>query len=125
MLIDQVQCIGNETRLTDCYHNGVGTHNCDHSKDVGVSCQLRKCTISIRKSVYLAVLPRHSFVAECFDGDVRLVGGTQAYEGRVEFCHNGQWGTVCDDGWDGNEARIVCRQLGYPETGMTDSYIII
>ena len=47
VFIDNVQCIGNETRLTDCYHNGVGTHNCDHSDDVGVACQLRMLRSSV------------------------------------------------------------------------------
>ena len=49
----------------------------------------------------------------CEEGAIRLVGGVAENLGRVEICFGNLWGSVCDDGFDSNEAQVVCRQLGY------------
>ncbi|XP_078382712.1 scavenger receptor cysteine-rich domain-containing protein DMBT1-like [Oculina patagonica] len=81
--MDDVACIGGESNIDDCSHRGLRNHNCTHSQDVSVKCS-----------------------------SVRLANGGANY-GRVEVCVNGNWGTVCDDYWDINDANVVCRQLGF------------
>ena len=54
---------------------------------------------------------------DCSSGQLRLVGGSSENEGRVEICYDNQWGTICDNGWSSEDAKVVCRQLGFQTTG--------
>ena len=45
------------------------------------------------------------------NGALRLVGGPTPYEGRVELCIDGEWGTICDSFWTAIDAVVACRQL--------------
>ena len=53
----------------------------------------------------------------CENGDIRLAGGSGNYSGRVEVCFNNVWGTICDDNWDKEDAKVVCSQLGFNPEG--------
>ncbi|XP_063951925.1 scavenger receptor cysteine-rich domain-containing protein SCART1-like [Lytechinus pictus] len=52
------------------------------------------------------------------EGAIRLMDG--ASSGRLEIFHfdepgaHGVWGSICKDGWGYDEARVACRQLGFP-----------
>ncbi|CAI8037191.1 Phosphatidylinositol phosphatase PTPRQ [Geodia barretti] len=98
--MDDVHCIGTETSLSQCPHST--RHNCDHSEDASVTCATRVCV----------------------DGAVRLIDAQGAAvtrgsirKGRVEVCINETWGTVCDESWSRNDAKVVCAQLGHLTSG--------
>ena len=51
---------------------------------------------------------------------MRLVGGPNEFEGRVEVCIAGEWGRWCTDSIavDETNVNVVCRQLhGATSTG--------
>ena len=60
---------------------------------------------------------------ECEEGDVRLAGGVTNSSGRLEVCANGMWGRVCNalQYWGPDNARVVCRQLGFSGEGNRNS----
>ena len=52
---------------------------------------------------------------ECNQGDVRLVNGTVAREGRLEICAFGIWGRVCAQHFSRSAAQIACKQANYTD----------
>ena len=61
------------------------------------------------------------------EGSIRVANGTYTYSrnfdggatyaGRIEVCYNGSYGSVCDVGWDEEDASIVCRNSFGIENG--------
>ncbi|XP_034050584.1 neurotrypsin [Thalassophryne amazonica] len=103
ILLDDVHCEGSETSLLDCSHGIWGRTDCSHSEDVGVRCRGRS-------SLQTNDVP---LIAPATGPLVRLVGGSSRKEGRVEVYLHGDWGSICDSGWNDLNAAVVCRQLGH------------
>ena len=117
--LDEVVCTGLEDSLLNCTHEGVGQTNCRHSEDVSIICPCMFVYHSLVPTQYCIIFIQYCVLVPegvpkvCENGDIRLAGGKMSHEGRVELCFNGRWGTVCDDGWDQQDAAVVCRQLGF------------
>ena len=67
-------------------------------------------------SISAVFLLLHVVSSNCSDGDLRLTNGEEEGEGLVEICNGSIWWAIYDDYWDANDAKVVCKQLGYPSS---------
>jgi len=95
VFLDEVTCKGMEKDITQCKHRGWRVSDCNNHEDASVRC-------------HVPPLQGHQ---------IRIQGGANPKEGRVEVFHDGKWGTVCGDGWGIEEAMTVCRQLNLGYAG--------
>ncbi|XP_062448977.1 deleted in malignant brain tumors 1 protein-like isoform X4 [Rhea pennata] len=84
--LDRVHCTGREAALSECSAAPWGAHNCSRGQEASIVC---------------AEPP-----------PLRLVNGSSHCTGRVEVLHNQTWGNVCAEGWDIQDAEVLCRELG-------------
>ncbi|RDD45645.1 Deleted in malignant brain tumors 1 protein [Trichoplax sp. H2] len=125
-----VKCTGYEQSLIACSYESTNVSSiCTHKDDVGVYCSTSfnpcngitcynggtcvrkfygyKCSCSAFYSGALC----ENYIGPTLQGDVRLVNGANATEGRVEIYNNNQWGTLCAKLATINDGIAICRQL--------------
>ncbi|XP_066954752.1 uncharacterized protein [Macrobrachium rosenbergii] len=135
--LDEVSCSGTEQSFFDCAASSLGVHDCGPTEIAGVVCRSGNTVCSddqfqCGQARLHTCIPRSNVcdgAKDCFDGSDEApelcddVGVTRlentlsslrgTVSGTVFVKHKGKWGTVCDDAFDENHAKVICRSLGY------------
>lgn len=109
IILDDVLCPNGAESFSNCSHRPYFTHDCDHSRDIGISCTPNAPPMPLVDSIQFRIIPEP--------------GGAGVGDGRLEAKYNDSrypaWGTVCDDNFTNNQhaANAICQDLGY-QSGM-------
>ena len=75
--------------------------------------------------VILIVIYLNAF-SVCHIGDIQLTGtGSNVSKGNVELCILNQFNAICGNVWSSNDAKVVCRQLGFNSSKFTLCTVLI
>ena len=122
--LNSIKCWGKEKYVGQCSHGGWTVQNCSHHQDVAVSCIDNSSVANSDDSTTSHngwgvhnCQHREDVAVSCASVQVRLNGGRDPREGRLEVLYNGSWGYVCDGGFNSAAARVVCNMLGFGYIG--------
>ena len=127
--MENVQCVGNETKLSSCEHKKENT--CFRLVAIVKIIFLQQLFFSHEAAGVICSRKSVGVPRDCYTDDkVCLVGGKSASSGNVYIAGH----PVCHNGWDYAEANVVCRSLGFIGAsdftiksffGVSDTYFII
>ncbi|GBP06182.1 Lysyl oxidase homolog 2 [Eumeta japonica] len=110
--MENIVCQGQETSLIQCMFPGWGNSKCDANEAAGVKCIGEPDLEPAAKPFTRWPGKLLQQVLDVSTAKIRLIGGRDENEGRVEIQYNGVWGSICGDGWTLHEALVTCRHLG-------------
>ena len=114
MKMDDLNCASsNYLSIFQCSFSTYIDSGCTNTNSYDATVYCCKC-INITFAILTFVIDTtRIWNSNLFPGMIRLQGGSYPNQGRVEVYCNGQWGTICDDGFGSTDARTICKQLGY------------
>ncbi|NWX35985.1 C163A protein, partial [Notiomystis cincta] len=113
---DAFGCSGRERHPGECPVAVLGKPPCTPGNAAAVNCSGVYGAYNYFKMYMVTTAPagiHHGAAIVCSGGRwVRLVGSSGRCAGRVEVYSDGMWSTVCQEGWELQDAAVVCRELG-------------
>ena len=114
MKMDDLNCVSsNYLTLFQCSFSTIIDSGCTNTNSYDATVYCCKCIIFSLALVTFFTDTTRIWNSNPFSGMIRLQGGNYSNEGRVEVYCNGQWGTICDNGFGSTDAQTICKQLGY------------
>ncbi|XP_050429469.1 lysyl oxidase homolog 2 [Adelges cooleyi] len=115
--MDNIRCGGEEKELSDCRFDSWGESDCDPSEAAGVVCESSNTQQNITTTAPTEIpqkkIKKHKIKDSAGSNfELRLAGGREPQEGRVQVKTKDGWGVICGEGFGVLESMVVCRSMG-------------